>query len=111
MKKILAIISAGLLFVAISCNKSSNDDIQPAVNNSTTAADRITLGETSKQMLVETTVYYNTQRFNVKLQRHQSKTFVSSTAEHTMYVISESAPAGVVTKFLPVIDALPSGRI
>jgi hypothetical protein len=110
MKNILILISAGLLLISTSCNKSS--DVQPATDNSATSADRTATSGTTigKQMLQHITVYYNTQRFNVTLQRYLSKSMLSPAAEHTMYVVRESVPEGAKSRFLPVIDALPSGE-
>src|SRR4051812_45778762 len=108
MKKIFMLLSAGLLLLAISCSKTSQQDVQPASDNASATLERtaVTDNNASRQMLLRATVYYDTKRFNVELQRYQSK--IPHTSMSKMYVITESNPVGTRPRFLPVVDRIPT---
>jgi hypothetical protein len=101
MKTILSIISAGLLFIATSCNKSQ--DAQPASSQSSDIQQR---PDGSGLSLQTKTVYYSNQLFNVKL---RSWIEGPQALVNTYYVILSNEP-GTAMQYLPVIDKLPSGN-
>jgi hypothetical protein len=103
MKKILTIISAGLLLIATSCNKSQ--DIQPAASESTSDIQQRTEAGSSSLSLATRTVYYSTRLFNVKMMRAP---LLSRADINLLYVIK--TPAGTAGHYLPVINKLPSGN-
>jgi hypothetical protein len=100
MKKIFSIISAGLLFVATSCNKSS--DVQPASDQSSEMQQR---PDGSRLGLTTSTVYYSNQLFNVNM---LAATIIPNATVNLLYVIK--APAGT-SGYLSVINKLPSGNL
>jgi hypothetical protein len=107
MKSIVIILSAGLLFLAISCEKNSSGDIKPSIDN-TIVQERSYNG--SRQIIQELTVFYNTQRFNVRTQHYPSKTYLGKQEINRMYVISEpQLTCTTIKRFLPVVNKLPSG--
>jgi hypothetical protein len=107
MKSIITIVSVALLFWATSCEKKPAGDVKPDIDNAV-AQERSDNG--SRQMIQDLTAFYNTQRFNVRTQRYQSKTYLGKQEINRLYVISEPQLGGTSTKrFLPAVDKLPSG--
>jgi hypothetical protein len=98
MKKILTMISAGLLLVAASCNKSQ--DILPANDKTTMSQQR---PDGSVQTVQHVTVYYNTQLFNARMMR---ASLTAGVAPNLVYVFK--AQAGTSLNFLPVVNKLAS---
>jgi hypothetical protein len=109
MKKILTMISAGLLFITTSCTKTQ--DVQPANDTSLSPQERSAISDNgTKPILLDKTVYYNTQLFNVKLMSYLTLGDGVRPVVNTMYVITESATPGTAARFFPVLNKLPSGN-
>src|SRR5690348_299590 len=108
MKTILTMISAGLLFIATSCNKSSMQDIKPADDNTTTAA-RGGFPETYPRVIMpaQTGVYFDNKVFKINL-----KTGVPAPYHvviNSLYVIREPLlPGTMLPRFLPIVNTLPT---
>jgi hypothetical protein len=116
MKKILTIISAGLLFMTISCNKSSMQDMQPAnASDNTGGNSRVSspISTTSTGLISQMTVYYNDALFKVNAKRVTGANLPPtpinpSPVLHTMYVIKAgNLPGTTVPRFDPILDTAP----
>jgi hypothetical protein len=136
MKTILTMISAGLLFFATSCEKSSTqDDMRPADNAPTSIGgassddkagtltatnDRNTSIGTAVDMnfITQMTVYFDAVQFRVlaKPSAPKGDVFLSPSIAalpitiNKLYVIQDIAAGGTITRFLPVIDMLPESQ-
>jgi len=107
MKSILTLLSAGLLFISTSCNKTSMQDVQPPPENSSLTAQRVDPTVPLPEILTRT-VYYNTNRFEVKVMPYDNSQMNTYAVVNTMYIWKEPALAGTA-RLIPVVTALPEG--
>jgi hypothetical protein len=120
MKTILTMISAGLLFIATSCNKSQ--DVQPAADNSTISSTSSTDDNSGRPTLAtynlvaeqinQRVVYFSNLQYAVQMKLYGNvvpgtSLPISFNRTNTMYLIKESVADGSRSRFLPVLDKLP----
>jgi hypothetical protein len=113
MKTILTMISAGLLLIATSCQKSQ--DVQPANDNASTSergilsGNNLNVSATSPTRIDERVVYFNNNRYAVRLQASalppQEAGTTGGMKVNTFYVIREEM--GTKNDFLGILNALP----
>jgi hypothetical protein len=113
MKTILTIISAGVLFIATSCQKSQ--DVQPAGDNASTSdrsilpTNNLSASATSPTRVDERIVYFNNIQYAVQLQASAlppvSVDGVGATKLNTLYLIRQAL--GTATPFLGIVSLLP----
>jgi hypothetical protein len=135
MKTILTMISAGLLFLATSCEKNSNQEMRPADNTPAATTETTNSGKEGvpivngadgidlatgvssianvdrSDLRIQKTVYYNNAMFNVVL---KPSTYVSPTSVSTLNMVpvvntiyAVKPLPGTISLLLPVISALP----
>ena len=109
MKTILTMISAGLLFISTSCNKSSMQDIKPADDNTATAS-RGGFPETYPRVIMaaQTGVYYNNKIYKVSVKADAPSPYLNHVVVNSMYIIREPLSPTSVPKFIPIVNALPT---
>jgi hypothetical protein len=115
MKTILTMISAGLLFISTSCNKTSEQDMQPANDNSISSSERPGPYVNAFQL---STIMFNGTRYTAQLRAYPYSTAIAADVPdpamiaptiNTMFVIKETVLPGTVARFVPVVSALPTG--
>jgi hypothetical protein len=110
MKTILTMISAGLLFITTSCNKSSMQDVKPVDDNTTTAA-RGGFPETFPRVIMSTqsAIYYNNKTYKVALKTNAPSPYIHHVLVNSLYVIREPLlPGAFSPRFIPIVNALPT---
>jgi len=107
MKTILTMISAGLLFITTSCDKTQ--EVKPASDNSSTVSRPMAQISPAVFMPAQTPVYYNGRIFNVKLQADNPSPYLTHVLVNSLYMISApSLPGTTAPRFIPIMNALPT---
>jgi hypothetical protein len=103
MKTILTMISAGLLFVSTSCNKTYMQDVQPASENTSVAERSASLQPVPMPM----PAYFNSKIYMFKTLPYQTQ-HNNHVAVNSLFVITAPALPGTFSRFVPIVNALPT---
>jgi hypothetical protein len=100
MKKIFALLSAGLMFVATSCEKNTPQEIQPANDNSFAVAER------PAYIPEPLSAYVSGQLYNIWSLPYDANPGINHVVVNSMYVVKEQVNPGT-PRFFPVLSSLP----